>query len=137
MKIVVRVRVEAPVHPTESAARVRTACLNVFPDLALVEKGGALVGEGASMDAFRELVRNQRIRDTAREVLIRGRRGNETTFRLSKQAAFVRRVNFAAPSPLGDLTVTLEDEDLDALIDRVAESTVGRRLTSPDRTEGR
>jgi len=136
MKIVVRVRVEVPVHPTESAAKVRTACLNVFPDLTLVEEGGTLVGDGVSIDAFRELVRNQKIRDTTREVLIRGRRGNATTFRLSKQAAFVHRVNFAASSPLGDLTVTVEDEDLDALIDRVAESTVGRRLTSPDRTEG-
>jgi len=136
MKIMVRVRVEVPVHPTESAAKVRTACLNVFPDLALVEEGGALVGEGVSMDAFRELVRNQQIRDTARGVLLRGRRGTATTFRLSKQAAFVRRVNFASSSPLGDLTVTVEDENLDALIDRVAESTVGRRLTSPDRTGG-
>ena len=137
MKIVVRVRVEAPVRPTESATKVRAACLNVFPDLALVEEAGRLVGEGASMEAFRDLVRNQKIRDTARDVLLRGRHGNETRFRLSKQAAFVRRVNFAASAPLGDLEVTVEDENLDALIDHVAESTVGRKLTSPDRTEGR
>jgi hypothetical protein len=32
--------------------------------------------------------------------------------------------------------VTIEDPDVDALIDRVAESTLGRRLSGPDRTEG-
>jgi predicted RNA binding protein with dsRBD fold (UPF0201 family) len=134
MKVMARVRVETIVHPTENASKVRTACLNLFPDLTFSEDGERLVGEGRTLEAFRELVRNQQIRDTAREVLIRGRRGSVTTFRLSKQAAFVRRVNFAEPSPLGDLVVTLEDEDIDALIDNVAESTVGRRLTSPDRT---
>ena len=50
MKVVVRVRVETPVHPTESSAKVRAACLNMFPDLAFVEEGGTLVGKGASME---------------------------------------------------------------------------------------
>jgi hypothetical protein len=137
MRIVVQVRVEVPVRSTESAAKVKAACLNVFPDMTFAEDGDFLRGESASMETFRELVRNQRIRDTAREVLIRGRRGTTTSFRLSKQAAFVGRVNFADPSPLGDLSVTVEDANLDALIDHVAESTVGKRLTgSSSRTGG-
>lgn len=136
MKTVVRVRVEASVHPTESAAKVRTAILKVFPDALVSEETNSLVAETMSMETFQQLVRNQRIRDAAREVLIRGRRGNVTKFRLSKQAAFVGRVNFAERPPLGDLSVTVEDDDLDALIDRVAESTLGRRLKKPDRIEG-
>jgi len=131
-----RVRVEAPVHPTESAAKVRLACLNVFPDLAFSEAGETLVGEGANVEHFRTLVRNERIRDTARDILIRGRQGSETRFRLNKQAAYVGRVNFAADAPLGNLAVVIEDDDLDALIDRLAESTVGRRLTPRERTGG-
>ncbi|MBI4416114.1 MAG: coaE operon protein [Euryarchaeota archaeon] len=131
------VRVEVPVYPTESVAKVKLACLNLFPDLAFREERDALVGEAASLEKFRELVRNQKIRDTARDVLIKGRQGNLTSFRLSKQAAFVGRVNFAAPAPLGDIHVTVEDEDLDALIDYVAASTVGHRLVKPnDRSEG-
>ena len=124
-----RVRVEAPVHATESAAKVRLACLNVFPDLAVVEEGDRLVGETSTLARFRELVRNQRIRDSARDVLIRGRRGQTTSFPLSKHAAFVGRVNFTSGAPLGDIRVTIEDDNLDALIDHVAESTVGKRLT--------
>jgi len=129
MKIVTRVRVEAPVHPTESAAKVKLACLNVFPDLAFAEEGDVLVGVGADVEHLRDLLRTQRIRDTARDVLIRGRREGVVRFSLNKQAAYVGRVNFGSGGPLGDLRVTIEAEDTDALIDRVAESTVGRRLT--------
>lgn len=137
MKIVPRVRVELPVHPTESLAKVKMACLNVFHDLVFVEGEDRLVGEGSSLERFRDLVRNQRIRDTARGVLLHGRVGSVMQFSLNKQAAYVGRVNFGTGAPLGDLAVTVEDSDLDALIDRVAESTVGRRLTgTPDRTAG-
>ena len=138
MKIVVRVRVEAAVHPTESVAKVKAACLNLFPDLTLTEAPGRLVGEGADLEHFRQLVRNQKIRDTARSVLIRGRQGTTTSFWLNKPAASVGRLNFGTSAPLGNLEVTVEDEDLDAWIDHAAESTVGRRLTATrDRTGGR
>jgi len=46
---------------------------------------------------------------------------------LSKQAAFVGVVNFAASSPLGDITVEIESDDLEAAIDYVAESTVASK----------
>ena len=137
MKIMARVHVEAPVHATESIAKVKLACMNLFPDLAFAEEAETLVGEGSSLERFRDLLRNQKIRDTARGVLIRGRRGGAIRFSLNKQAAYAGRVNFGTDAPLGDLQVTIEDEDIDALIDRVAESTVGRRLTGTStRTEG-
>ena len=138
MKIVPRVRVESAVNPTEDRAKVKAACLNVFPDLVFTESAEGIAGEGSDLDRFRELVRNQRIRDTARAVLLRGRQGPILLFSLNKQAAFVNRVNFATGNaPLGDIHVVVEDEDLNALIDRMAESTVGQRLTSSrDRSEG-
>jgi len=43
---------------------------------------------------------------------------------LSKQAALVGVVNFAASSPLGDIAVEIESDDLDGTIDYIAESTV-------------
>jgi len=137
MKIVPRVRVEAPVHATESAAKVKLACLNLFPDLAFIQEGDVLVGETTSLERFRTQVRHQRIRDTARGILIRNRNGSETHFRLNKQAAYMGLVNFGTGAALGDLAVTVAEENMDALIDHVAESTVGRRLTGTrDRTEG-
>jgi predicted RNA binding protein with dsRBD fold (UPF0201 family) len=83
-----------------------------------------VVGTTDSLERLRQRIRDQRIRDTARRQLRAGRQGDRTTVSLSKQAAFVGVVNFAAGSPLGDIVVEIESDALDAVIDDVAESTV-------------
>lgn len=133
----IRVRVEAACHPTENPAKVKRALLNLFPDLVFEREGERVVGEASSLERLRELIRNQKIRDTARGQLLAGRSGDRTSVRLSKQAAFMGIVNFAAGSPLGDISVELESEDLSAVIDFVAESTVDRTVTPSVRTGGR
>src|SRR2546427_3434481 len=96
----------------------------MFPDLRIEPTVDRVVGFTDRLDRLREQIRTQRIRDTARRQLLAGRRGDRTTVSLSKQAAFVGVVNFAASSPLGDITVEIESDDLEAAIDYVAESTV-------------
>src|SRR5439155_947403 len=81
----------------------------------------------SSVARVRQRIRDQRIRDTARRQLLAGRRGDRTSVSLSKQAAFVGVVNFAAGSPLGDILLEIESDDLSAVIDNVAESTVDRK----------
>jgi len=122
-----RVRVETPVHPTENPEKVMTALRNLFPDLRVEFAEGRIVGTTQNLDRLRELIRTQRIRDTAKRQLLAGRRGNRTTVSLSKQAAFVGVVNFAASSPLGDIVVEIESDDLEAAIGYVAESTVASK----------
>ncbi len=100
------------------------ALRNLFPDLRIESTEHRITGTTENLDRLRELIRNQRIRDTARRQLVAGRRENRTTVSLSKQAAFVGVVNFAASSPLGDIAVEIESDDLDAAIDYIAESTV-------------
>jgi len=119
-----RVRVETPIHPTENPEKVTRALQNLFPDLRIESTEHRIIGTTENLDRLRELIRNQRIRDTARRQLVAGRRENRTTVSLSKQAAFVGVVNFAASSPLGDIAVEIESDDLDAAIDYIAESTV-------------
>jgi predicted RNA binding protein with dsRBD fold (UPF0201 family) len=46
---------------------------------------------------------------------------------LSKQAAAVGVVNFSLGAPLGDIVLEIESDDLEAVIDHVAESTVDRK----------
>jgi len=104
-----------------------TALRNLFPDLRVESREGRIIGTTENLDRLRELIRNQRIRDTARRQLLAGRRGDRTEVSLSKQAAFVGVVNFAVSSPLGDITVEIESDDLEAAIDYVAESTVASR----------
>lgn len=117
--------VEAPVRQSEDEQKVRRAMLNLFPDLHLRREGDRLVGEGASLARFADLVRRHRIRDAARGQLLHGRRGREgTDFWLNKQAAFMERVSFAErKGPLGDIRISLRDEDIDRVIDRVAPDT--------------
>ena len=120
-----RVRVETPCRPTEDIEKVTAAVRALFPDVQVIEEPeGRVVGTTESVEHLREQIRNQRIRDTARRQLLVGRHGNRTTVTLSKQAAFMGIVNFAASSPLGDVVVEIESDTLDAVIDYVAESTV-------------
>jgi len=121
------VRVETPLHPTENPDRVTTALRNLFPEARIESTEGRIVGTTENLDRLRELIRNQRIRDTARRQLLAGRQGNRTRVSLSKQAAFVGVVNFAASSPLGNISVEIESDDLEAAIDYVAESTVASK----------
>lgn len=122
-----QVRVETPCRPTEDPEKVTAALRNLFPDLRIDSMEGRLVGTTERLERLRERIRNQRIRDTARRQLLSGRDGDRTTVSLSKQAAFVGVVNFAAGSPLGDIVVEIESDDLTAVIDDVAESTVDRK----------
>lgn len=131
-----RVRVETPRHATENPAKVRRAVLNLFPDLAIERDDDRIVGTTESLETLRDLIRTQRIRDTARGQLLAGRFRDRTRITLSKQAAFMGVVNFAAGSPLGDIEVDIESDDLAAVIDRVAESTVHREVRPSARSEG-
>ncbi|MFQ5838646.1 MAG: RNA-binding domain-containing protein [Thermoplasmata archaeon] len=119
-----RILVEAPCRPTESASKVKMAILNIFPD-AHLEEGGLISGRAQSLERFGELLRNQRIRNSAREVLMGSIRGSRMVFHLNKQAAFVGKVSFSAHSPLGYITVTIEAEDVEAVVEEVAPRILG------------
>lgn len=120
-----RITVETVCKPTEDKEKVKNAMLNIFPDLRIDDKGNKMVGVSSSLDRFKEILREGRIRDTARRILLRGKEGNKTGFKLNKQATFVGKVCFAEESqPLGDITVTVEDENIDRIIEEIT-STKG------------
>src|SRR5204862_4352668 len=118
---VLRVRVEAPRRPTEPEEAVGTALRNLFPDLQIEFAEDRLTRTTQSLGRLRQRIRDQRIRDTARRQLLAGRRGDRTNVSLSKQAAFVGGVNFAAGSPLGDILAEREADGQTRVKDPVAE----------------
>lgn len=118
--LVHRVRVEAPCRPTEGVSKVKAAILNIFPDAKLEDQVGYIRGEATDLERFAELLRRQRIRASARELLQGSTRDGRMVFHLNKQAANVGRVSFSALSPLGDILVDIEADDLGALIDQIA-----------------
>ena len=119
------VEVTCPVFPSEDPEKVRTAMERIFPDIEIEEKDGQLVGRTDNLDRFSKQIRKQKILDTTRSVLIRGRRGNITRFFLNKQVAFVGKVSFCEEKTiLGTMKVVVEDEEMEALIEDVAPVTV-------------
>ncbi len=91
----VEVLIETDVHPTEDVNKVVEAVKNLFPDADVRIDDGKLVAKARDLRKFRDLLRRQRILDTARSELMRGRSGNEVTVYLNKQTATVSRINFA------------------------------------------
>ncbi len=128
----ITVRVSALVYPTEVEDKVRTAVTGIFPvDLAIRDFGiPQLYGEGnlESLRKFHMLLRESRILDTARHILLDGMEGNTTQFFLNKQVAFTGKVNFpAGDEALGSLYVEISAPgagDLMTIIDWLAPETV-------------
>jgi predicted RNA binding protein with dsRBD fold (UPF0201 family) len=115
----------AKCYPTEDPTKVERAVLNIFPGSELERSPGELVARTQDLSRFKELIRNHRILDSTRRVMLRGTEGQSTSFVLNKQAAFSGRVSFLEERvALGGLRVTMEDQSLEALIDEVAPVTV-------------
>ena len=128
----VKVRVFAPVHPTEVQEKVEQSILNFFPvTLELQDdKIPGLYGEG-DLESLRKLhlrLREERILDTARRLLLNGIRGDTTRFRLNKQVAYIGKLNFpAGKESLGSIEVEISadtEDELLAIIDWLAPQTV-------------
>jgi len=116
----IKAMVWAPVYATESAESVEKAITNIFPDARLSFEEDKLTGD-ASLDKLQELLRKQKIRDSARTVLLNSKRGNKIEFDLNKQVAFVGKVNFGRSS-LGSIHVCIETVEPDELIDWLTSS---------------
>ncbi len=127
----VSVRVSALLYPTEIEEKVRTAVTNMLPvEMELQDFGiPRLYGEGdlECLRKLHELLRENRILDTARHVLLTGIEGDTIQFRLNKQVAFVGKVNFpVGEESLGSIYVEISNdnkEDLLKIIDWLAPMT--------------
>ena len=128
-----KVFVQAEINPTEDPEKVRRAVENLFSNLTIRiqprNAGGLLIGEGEGLDALTKLynlLRRERICDAARGVLRSGVVGKTITFHLNKQVAYAGHISFSKPvgeSPLGPITVRIECENPQKLIDWLTPKT--------------
>lgn len=120
-----KISIRCPVNPSEDPEKVREAVLSIFPDAEIESKDGGFEGTAPTLDHFSKQIRKQRILDATRGVLLKGRHGDRTRMLLNKQVATVGKISFADRNPvLGGIEVTIQDDDIEALIDRVAPVTV-------------
>ena len=126
------VRIICPVNPSEDPEKVLAAVKAVFPDADLELGENGYEGTASSLDGFGRLIRRQKILDASRSILLKNMHGSTTRMSLNKQVATVGKVSFADRNPvLGAIDVTVEDDDLEALIDRVAPMTVDGEEVKP------
>jgi hypothetical protein len=129
----VTIRVETEVYPTETEEKVKKTVINLFGNMALQIKpfylGSVLTAEAKGQEKLvklRNVLRNDRVRDAARRVLLGSLRCGPISFCLNKQVAFAGHVSFSeevAESPLGPLKVMIECENPRQLIDWLAPRT--------------
>ncbi|MGC8975130.1 MAG: RNA-binding domain-containing protein [Thermoprotei archaeon] len=126
--------VTCEVRPTEDKDKVIKAVTNLFnlDKIEIVEDYpyNRLVGESSRVESLIKLhriLRQERILDTFRSVLLSNKVGNMTEFKLNKQGAYVGRatlVTLDSESPLGPIVVRIVSDKIDEIIDWLAPKTV-------------
>lgn len=99
------------VRPTERVEKVVLAMEKIFPGLIMDIRGDRIDAYDGpdALQTFHKLLREQRILDTARFVMLAGSVGDAVQFRLNKQAAFMGKVSFPPDEePLGSLHVQIK-----------------------------
>ncbi|MCG7844223.1 MAG: hypothetical protein MIO90_02180 [Methanomassiliicoccales archaeon] len=116
---------KASIYPTEDLERVSRSLLNLFPESELTVSEGQVEVRTVDLSRFKQLIRNHKILDSTRAVMLRGVEGERITFQLNKQAAFVSKISFAEGKvPMAPIFVEISVADPEALRDDVAPSTV-------------
>ena len=129
----VTVLVETEVNPTEDEEKVRAAINNVLGNATITvkpeQRGSTLFAEAKGQDSLiklRNIMRNDRVRDASRRLLLKSIRGNTIKFFLNKQVAFAGHVSFSeetSESPLGPIRFTIETDNPQQLVEWLAEKT--------------
>lgn len=128
----IEVRVKTSTKGSESPSKIQEAIQFIFPDAEDLDirepKFGEnnefiLEWEGLSMEIFLKKIHEQRILDTALDMMVREIDGNSATFDISRQSASVGKISFPIPNeyPFGGvIEITLSG---DHLIDWIQSAT--------------
>jgi predicted RNA binding protein with dsRBD fold (UPF0201 family) len=130
------IRIVTEVRATEDPEKVKTAIMNIFPDVKFGDvEGGRMEAEAHDLSGFKEHIRKQRIRDTVRTSLRKNTGTDGITLTLSKQAAYAGRVSLSeGEGPLGDLEIMILSRDPESLIEEMTEKEEDDE--APDQYEG-
>ena len=117
-----------PMHPTEDREKIELCFQRIFQNPHIEEERTDektdLVfksSERNSLSLIREKLRKQRIRNSARKILLGNMNDKSVDFFLNKQAAFAGRVHFVKDPEqedfLGPIMVTITAENVKEIID--------------------
>ena len=116
------IQVFCEINPSEDPSKVKTAILNIFPDLEISISAELLIGKSndiGTLSNISESIHTKNTKNTYQRILKKNSNENSTWFYLNKQAAFVSTValcNESNESPLGPIKVVLEGNDIENII---------------------
>ena len=117
-----KIQVSCQINPSEDPSKVKTAVLNIFPDLELSISDELLLGKSndiGTLSNISESIHTKNTKNTYQRILKKNSNENSTWFYLNKQAAFVSTVALCSESnesPLGPIKVVLEGKDIENII---------------------
>lgn len=116
-----KIHAKSRLQPTEDVDKVIKALSNIFDydDIEIGDDYVIVSGGNDSLTKLQKELRERKIRSAARIMLLKGIHANKIHFNLSKQAALVGIPNFVDGdlSPLGEIEVEIETEDIEKFID--------------------
>ena len=116
------IQVFCEINPSEDPSKVKTAVLNIFPDLKISISDELLIGKSndiVTLSNISESIHTKNTKNTYQRILKKNSNENSTWFYLNKQAAFVSTVALCSESnesPLGPIKVVLEGKDIENII---------------------
>ena len=114
-----KVQVSCQINPSEDPSKVKTAILNIFPNLEISINNELLIGKSNDTDTLSNISESIHGKNTYQRILKKNSNENSTWFYLNKQAAFVNTVSLCNEfdeSPLGPIKVILEGNDIENII---------------------
>ncbi len=131
------------VHPTENMEKVEKALFQVMSSGKLTVKKineEMLVSiESNDLDSLNNVyskIRTKKIVDSFRRELLRNKRGNYTAVMLNKQSAVVGAITICedlTESPLGPITLEIDADNLDEIINWLAPKTKQKKRLFKER----
>ena len=116
------IQVFCEINPSEDPSKIKTAVLNIFPDLEISISNQQLIGKSSGFNSLSNIIASIHTKNTGslyQRILKKNSDGDSTWFYLNKQAAFVETVAICSESnesPLGPIKVILESNDIDNVI---------------------
>ena len=117
-----KVQVSCQINPSEDPSKVKTAVLNIFPNLEISISDELLTGKSNDIGTLSNISKSIHTKNTTnnyQKILKKNSNENSTWFYLNKQAAFVNTIslcNESNESPLGPIKVVLEGNDIENII---------------------
>ncbi|MFX1295622.1 MAG: RNA-binding domain-containing protein [Promethearchaeota archaeon] len=116
---IIQIIIKTPIHQTEDREKIRQCFEKIFGKPSMEEKDLFLIIRSNKMNILsfiREKLKQQRIRDSVRKILLKNMNIDSVSFYLNKQAAFMGRIHFVTNPDhedyLGPITIIIKaDED--------------------------